>query len=76
MIYYFILSLVECHEEHVHVLQARRFSIKLRLEYRIIHQVDSGHSTDHLRLLARIVSLMVDTSYILSHGVVHQLHVR
>ena len=76
MINYFILSLVECYEEHMHVLQACRFSIKLWLEYRIIHEVYASHSTDHLWLLTRIVPLVMDACNILGHGIVHQLHVR
>ena len=75
MINYFILPLIEGNEEHMHVFQRCRFSVKFRLEYRIVHEVDTSHSSNDLALLTGVVSLMMDTRRILNHRVIHHLHI-
>ena len=55
-----VLSLIEGHEEHVYVLETCRLLVKLRLEYAVVHQVNSCHpSYDHVgRLVRRHVPMM------------------
>jgi len=75
MINYFILSLIKGNKEHMHVFKRCRFSVKLGLKYRIIHEIDTSHSSYDLALLTGIISLMMDTWHILDHRVIHHLHV-
>ena len=75
MVNYLILSLVESHEEHVHVLKTCCLGVELRLEDAVVHEIDPCYASYHLRLLASIVPLVMNASDVLNHGVVHKLHV-
>lgn len=49
----------------MHVFKGGALLIQLRLQYRVVHEVDASQSTHHgvIRLVGRIVSLMVSYSY-------------
>jgi hypothetical protein len=61
----FVLPLIKGYEEHVHVFEGRAFLVQLRLQYGIVHQINSCHASHHhvSRLIRRVVSLVVRYAY-------------
>lgn len=61
----FVLPLIEGYEEHVHVFEGRAFLVQLRLQYGVVHQINSCHASHHhvSGLVRRVVSLMVRYAY-------------
>jgi hypothetical protein len=74
-LHYFILPLVERHEEHMHVLEASSLLVELGLEDTIVHHVDASHGTIHQnrRLIARVVPVVTDQRLLAGtqHRLVH-----
>ena len=61
---YFVLPLIESHEEHVHVFKRSAFLVQLGLQDRVVHQVYPCHpSNNHIRrMVPCVVPLVVDGS--------------
>ena len=77
--HYLVLSLVEGHKEHVHVLQTRRLLVQFTLQDGVVHEVDAGHASDHYvgTLVARVVPMMAHERLLSAahHRLVHSSHV-